>query len=82
MVGGGSVCSDWGVLALVMVFREVMLTSPPELAHCGGVPVWLPQWPQCYPASKERVDDTGREPCLFWRRNRGLEEDDDVHEGL
>ena len=26
----------WGVFALVMDFREVMLTSPPELAHCGG----------------------------------------------
>ena len=25
-----------GVLALVMGFREVMLTSPPELVHCGG----------------------------------------------
>ena len=25
-----------GVLALVMGFREVMLTYPPELAHCGG----------------------------------------------
>jgi len=34
-VGGGSVCGDWGVLALVMDFREVMLTSPPELAHCA-----------------------------------------------
>ena len=32
-VGGGNVCGDWGVLALVMDFREVMLTSPPELAH-------------------------------------------------
>ena len=35
MVGGGSVCGDWEVLALVMDFREVMLTSPPELAHLG-----------------------------------------------
>ena len=34
--GGGSVCGDLGVLALVMDFREVMMTSPPELAHCGG----------------------------------------------
>ena len=25
MVGGGSVCSDWGVLALVMDFREVRM---------------------------------------------------------
>ena len=36
VVGGGSVCGDWGLLALMMVFRKVMLTSPPELAHCGG----------------------------------------------
>ena len=36
VVGGGSVCGDLGVLALVMDFREVMLTSPPELAHCEG----------------------------------------------
>ena len=35
-VGVGNVCGDWGVLALVMDFREVMVTSPPELAHCGG----------------------------------------------
>ena len=34
VVGCGSVCGDWGVLTLVMDFREVMLTSPPELAHC------------------------------------------------
>ncbi len=31
---------DFGVIlrvfALLMDFREVMLTSPPELAHCGG----------------------------------------------
>ena len=27
-VGGGGVCGGWGVLALVMDFREVMLTSP------------------------------------------------------
>ena len=26
----------WEVFALVKDFREVMLTSPPELAHCGG----------------------------------------------
>ena len=38
MVGGDNVCGDWGVLALVLDFREVMLTSPPELAHCGGPP--------------------------------------------
>ena len=31
MVGG-----DRGVFALVMDFKKVMLTSPPELAHCGG----------------------------------------------
>ena len=36
MVGGGIVCGDLGVLALVLDFREVMLTSPPDLAHCGG----------------------------------------------
>ena len=36
MVGGGIVCGDLGVLALVLDFREVMLTSTPELAHCGG----------------------------------------------
>ena len=36
MVVGGSVCCDWVVLALVLDFREGMLTSPPELAHCGG----------------------------------------------
>ena len=35
MVGGGSFCGDWGVFALVMDFKEVMLTSPSELAHCG-----------------------------------------------
>ena len=34
VVGGGSFIIDMGVLALVMEFR-VMLTSPPELAHCG-----------------------------------------------
>ena len=27
-----------GVLALVKGFREVMLTSPPELAHCAPPP--------------------------------------------
>ena len=32
-VGCGSFCVDWLVLALVIDFREVMLTSPPELAH-------------------------------------------------
>ena len=25
-----------GVLALMMDFRECMMTSTPELAHCGG----------------------------------------------
>ena len=29
-------CGDWGVFALLMDFKEVMLTSPPELAYCGG----------------------------------------------
>ena len=36
MVGGGSFCGDWRVFALGMYFKEFMLTSPPELAHCGG----------------------------------------------
>ena len=35
VAGGGSVGGDWGVLALVINFREVMLTSPLELAHCA-----------------------------------------------
>ena len=30
VVNGGNVCCDWGVIALVMDFREIMLTSPPE----------------------------------------------------
>ena len=38
VVGGGSVCGDCGVLALVMDFREVMLMSPAELAHCASPP--------------------------------------------
>ena len=29
---------DWGVFVLVMAFKEVMLTSPPELAHCAPPP--------------------------------------------
>ena len=33
LVGGGSVCDDMGC---VSTGDEVMLTSPPELAHCGG----------------------------------------------
>ena len=33
MIGDGRVCGDWGVFAMVMVFIEVMLTSPAELAH-------------------------------------------------
>ena len=28
----------WGVFAVVMDFGEVMLTSPPELAHCAPHP--------------------------------------------
>ena len=36
VVGGGSFGGHWGVFALVKDFREVMLTSPPELVHCGG----------------------------------------------
>ena len=35
VIGGGIVYGDWGVLALVLDFREVILTSPPELAHCA-----------------------------------------------
>ena len=31
----------WGVFALVMDIREVMLTSPPELAHCAPPPALL-----------------------------------------
>ena len=40
MIGDGRVCGDWGVFAMVMVFIEVMLTSPTELAHCApqGLP--------------------------------------------
>ena len=34
MVGGGSFCSDLGVFELEMDFKEVMVASPPELAHC------------------------------------------------
>ena len=46
VVGDGFVCGDWGLLALVMDSREVMLTSPTELAHCergegGCVCVWV-----------------------------------------
>ena len=37
LVGGGSFFwGDWGVFALVLDLREVLLTSPLELAHCGG----------------------------------------------
>ena len=38
MVGAGSFCGDWRVFALVIDFKEVMLTSPPELAHCAPPP--------------------------------------------
>ena len=41
MVGGGIVCGDLGVLALVLDFREVMLTSALELAHCAPPPPLL-----------------------------------------
>ena len=37
VVGGGSFWGHWGAFPLVMDFREVMLTSPPELAHCAGL---------------------------------------------
>ena len=33
MVCGGSAYGDWRVLALVIDFRDVMLTSPLELGH-------------------------------------------------
>ena len=39
-VGGGSVCGDWGVLAVSMNFMEVMLTSLPELAHSSTTTKW------------------------------------------
>ena len=35
MVGDGRFLVIWGVFPLVMDFREVMRTSPSELAHCG-----------------------------------------------
>ena len=38
MVGSGSFCGHWGVFALAMDFKEVMLTSPSELAHCAPSP--------------------------------------------
>ena len=38
VVGGGIICGDWGVLALVLDFKQVILTSSPELAHCGAPP--------------------------------------------
>ena len=43
VVGGGSFWGHWGVFALVMDFREVMLTSPPELAHCAPYPPYPKQ---------------------------------------
>ena len=37
----------WRMLALVMDFREVMRTSPPELGHCApSPPVPYPHWPK------------------------------------
>ena len=43
LVGGGSFGGHLGgeggwLFAMVMDFREVMLTSPPELAHCDPPP--------------------------------------------
>ena len=43
VVGGGSLVVVFfivfgGVFALLMDFREVMLTSTPELAHCAPPP--------------------------------------------
>ena len=35
VVSNGSFWGHWGLFALVIYFREVMLTSPPELDHCG-----------------------------------------------
>jgi hypothetical protein len=35
VVGGGSGCGDGRVLALMVDFRKVMITSSPELAHCA-----------------------------------------------
>ena len=35
-----SFCVDLGVFALRMDFKEVMLTSTPELAHWGGGVLW------------------------------------------
>ena len=35
VVGGGSFLGDLGMFALVIDYREVTLTSPPELAHCA-----------------------------------------------
>ena len=41
MVGGGIVCGDWGMSTLGLDFKEVVLTSPPELGHCGGGATFL-----------------------------------------
>ena len=38
LVGGGSLCGDLGVFPIVMDLKEVMLTSPTELAHCAPPP--------------------------------------------
>ena len=38
VISGGSVWDQIGVFALVMDLREVMPTSPPELAHCASPP--------------------------------------------
>ena len=39
VVGGGRFWVILGVFALVMDFQEVMLTSPPELAHRAPLPL-------------------------------------------
>ena len=36
MVGGGSCCGDGGGVSTGGELREVMMTSLPDLAHCGG----------------------------------------------
>ena len=36
VVGGGIVCGDCEGVSTGGDLREVMMTSPPELDHCGG----------------------------------------------
>ena len=58
MVGGGSFCGDLVVFVLVMDFKEEMLTSPSELAHCGGGP--------------RRYDHDHRFDAFFYPSHKGL----------